>query len=131
MPIAQVQAPLLHVWPLGQVTPAHASVAPPPVLVVAPLPAVLTLPATLFEPANGLVPPTAVEPPLGTPVPPLDTELPALEVTLPAVPACAPPPVPTLPVPPVVLVSVGSVPTPLELQATSQSTRAGDCFNQE
>lgn len=86
-----VQAPLLQVWPDGQVTPAQASLVLPPV-VLAPavllLPALgFALPATLFEPPDVVAPEAA--PPLGAFAPPFDTELPALDV---AVPATAEPP---------------------------------------
>jgi len=123
IPVMHMQVPLLQVWPLGQVTPAHGlAVVPPP---------------DIAPPA----PPTelpADEPPVVEPPPTGDTLMPPLDIGAPPVAA---PPVATCAVPPLelplvllmllvpALVVPGSVGVP-ELQAARHSSQIGVCFQE-
>jgi hypothetical protein len=135
MPVMHMQLPLLHVWPVPHVTAAHGSVTLPAVPVA--VPAVPAVPVALPVPAVALVPAIDAEPPVPTLIPPLDTEPVPAAVPEPLAPGCAavplvlPAPMPlVLPVPlPPVMVEGSSEPP--ELQATSHSSRTGDCFNQD
>ncbi|MEO7035379.1 MAG: hypothetical protein ABI335_16275 [Polyangiaceae bacterium] len=122
MPVVHMQVPLLHTCPLPQLIFAHASVALPPMLLLAPPMLLLAPPMLLLaplapgdEPPEETLGPPPVVPPLATGAPPLGVgappkPTPPLALRLPPAGA-APPPL------------AGGVPSGPELQARSPRDR--------